>query len=87
MISTKNGRSKKEAKNMASLEVLRRLVEGDHFAESSLKMILYKGKFHCLIYFLLNSVLILDKGIKMYRSAENKNQLDNKEEPPVVEKV
>lgn len=41
--STKSGRSKQDAKNAGSLEVLRKLIENDDIAESSLKMILYRG--------------------------------------------
>ena len=41
--ATKSARSKQDAKNAASLEVLRQLIANDHIAESSLKMILYKG--------------------------------------------
>lgn len=42
--STKTGRSKQDAKNAGSLEVLKQFIESNDIAESSLKMILYKGK-------------------------------------------
>lgn len=44
--STGEGRSKQDAKNAACFEILKELIQNDHLAESSLKMILFRSNFH-----------------------------------------